>query len=144
MAKGVQWIKERSSTTMCLLPPNPVVFGRDRMRQTSIHHLAHPKSTPTKYRRPSEGRRDSSKADVVTVRPKVWRTDSLKRPICAGFSSVGLRAISRRYPLTGDCVVYDFLENNIHKAICVFSSIYKAILRDCYRKDAAWKADTLA
>jgi len=115
---SVQWIKERTSTTLGLIRTNPVSLRDDRMRQTSIQHLALPKSTPTKYRRPSEGRRDSFGGGSCrnASPPSIWHEatliDGINITIFWGDGEscwvlqmlrATFKAISRRYPLTGDC-----------------------------------------
>jgi len=51
MTKGVQWIKEKGSTTLCLPSPNPIMLGTlPEPAGQILPHPAFPKN-PTKYRR---------------------------------------------------------------------------------------------
>ncbi len=108
IAKVVQWIKERASTTLCLTRTNPVLLEGNR-RNKIIPHLVSPTTPSTKYRRPSEGRRDSFGACQARSKPcrvqaryamqgrEVWQAT---------------KAISRRYPLTGKPLCSEALWTN--------------------------------
>jgi len=63
--KSVQWIKVRASTTLRLTRTNPVKLEKGNRRNKIIPHLVSPTTPPTKYRRPSEGRRDSFGGGLV-------------------------------------------------------------------------------
>ena len=46
MTKGVQWIKERTSTTLRLIRSNPAFLREDRMAKIIIHHILSLHTTP--------------------------------------------------------------------------------------------------
>lgn len=111
MTKGVQWIKERVSTTLRLTRSNPVLLEGNRMDKIIIHHILSLHTSPTKYRRPSEGRRDSfgggvgrrgSRRILGRNGPGYAKSFETSR-FDSGSKVTTSKAISRRYPLTGDC-----------------------------------------
>jgi len=114
MTKGVQWIKERTSTTLCLIRSNPVVLEGNRMAKIIIHHILSLHTTsPTKYRRPFEGRRDSFGGGVANTSYEGVQRETLPSVLQQSEKSQSVwrkrspattsKAIFRRYPLTGDC-----------------------------------------
>ncbi len=79
---------------------NPVVLGNFDRNTRILPHLVPRTEYPTKYRRPSEGRRDSFGGGLPCSSIVNWNSVSciVRFQLRATF-----RAISRRYPLTGDC-----------------------------------------
>jgi hypothetical protein len=114
-ANAVQLVDERPAH-FWEGPSNPVLLERKDRRDKIIPHLVSPAKPPTKYRRPSEGRRDSfggGQPKAATFGSDLLKEDTAGKPV-GQRGSVGaeeltanlratFRAISRRYPLTGDC-----------------------------------------